>query len=345
MVNKFDDLKIIVKNKVDILILTETKLNESFPTAQFNIDRFISPYRRDRNRNGGGVLIYVREDIPSKELRKHTFPDVIFDKDNSNGAIECIFIEINLRKCKWLIFGTYHRPSQNNEYYFDKITNALDIYIKTYDRFLLIGDFNTQDHEQCIASFLNQYDSRNLVKEPTCFKNPENPSCIDLFITNQPMSFQNTGVLNIGCSDFHKMTITVMKTKFNKSKPKEITYRNYKHFNENYFKNELKQCLGATNIKYIEFEEIFLNVLEKFAPIKKKIIRGNHAPYMNKILRKATMRRTQLQNIYYKSKSNEDLVTFKKQRNFVSRLYKKQKKKYFKSTLQISLIIENSGKT
>ena len=85
--------------------------------------------------------------------------------DESEGHIEGIFVEINLIKCKWLLFGTYHRPIQNNEYYFDKITNALDIYIKTYDRFLLIGDFNIQEHEHCIASFLYQYDSKNLVKE------------------------------------------------------------------------------------------------------------------------------------------------------------------------------------
>ena len=69
--SKFDELKIIVKNKVHILILTETKLDESFPTAQFDIDGYKSPYRQDRNRNGGGVLIYVREDIPSKELKKN----------------------------------------------------------------------------------------------------------------------------------------------------------------------------------------------------------------------------------------------------------------------------------
>ena len=66
IVSKFDELKILVKVKVDILILTETKLDESFPAAQFNIEGYKSPYRQDRNRNGGGVLINVREDIPSK---------------------------------------------------------------------------------------------------------------------------------------------------------------------------------------------------------------------------------------------------------------------------------------
>ena len=76
---KFDELKSIVKDKVDILILSETKLDESFPTNQFKIEGYKCPYRKDRNKSGGGVLIYVREDIPSRELNKHKFPDVIFN--------------------------------------------------------------------------------------------------------------------------------------------------------------------------------------------------------------------------------------------------------------------------
>ena len=59
LVGKFDELKIKVKGKVDILILTETKLDHSFPTAQFYIEGYKCPYRQDRNINGGGVLIYA----------------------------------------------------------------------------------------------------------------------------------------------------------------------------------------------------------------------------------------------------------------------------------------------
>ena len=86
------------------------------------------------------------------------FPDVIFNNDDPLGPIEGIFVEINLRKTKWLLFGTYHRPMQNDEYYFEKVTHALDIYLKGYDKFLLTGDFNTQEHEKTLKSFLYQHD-------------------------------------------------------------------------------------------------------------------------------------------------------------------------------------------
>ena len=64
--NKFHTLIDIVSGKVDILVLTETKLDETFPKNQFLIEGFAVPFPLDRNDHGGGVMIYAREDIPCK---------------------------------------------------------------------------------------------------------------------------------------------------------------------------------------------------------------------------------------------------------------------------------------
>ena len=69
--NNFDQLKFLVPGKVDIHVITETKLNSTFPTSQFLIESYNEPYRFDRNRNGVDVLTYVREYIPSKPLTDH----------------------------------------------------------------------------------------------------------------------------------------------------------------------------------------------------------------------------------------------------------------------------------
>ena len=61
----------------DILIITKTKLDDTLPVSQFHIDGYSKPYRLDRNRNGGGMVIYVREDISSRMLTKHNFPENI----------------------------------------------------------------------------------------------------------------------------------------------------------------------------------------------------------------------------------------------------------------------------
>ena len=95
---KFDQVKEVILKNVDNLVVTETKLDETFPLGQFYVEGFTMPYRLDRNRNGEGVIIYTREDIPSKILEKHKLPH----------DIEGIFIELNFRKVKWLLFGTYH---------------------------------------------------------------------------------------------------------------------------------------------------------------------------------------------------------------------------------------------
>ena len=57
--NKFEALKLIVKGNLDIFIVTESKLDDTFPVNQFIIDGFSPPFRADRNKNGGAVIIYV----------------------------------------------------------------------------------------------------------------------------------------------------------------------------------------------------------------------------------------------------------------------------------------------
>ena len=157
--NKFDKLKLFVQGKVDILIVTETKLNSTFPHSQFIIDGYSEPYRFDRNRNGDGVLIYIREDIPKKLLADHKLPHVT-----------TIFVELNLRKRKWLLFESYHPPSQSDEYFFHQIKKGLDMYSKFYERYMLIGDFNAEESEPCLSQFLFEMTAKDIAKEPTCYK-------------------------------------------------------------------------------------------------------------------------------------------------------------------------------
>ena len=76
-----------------------------------------------------------------------------------------------------------------------------------------------------MKTFGKTYKLRNFIKEPTCFKNPENPTCIELILINKPLSFKNTYAKETGLSDFHKMVVAVMKMHFPKMKPQVISYR------------------------------------------------------------------------------------------------------------------------
>ena len=212
---KFDSLVEILPSNIDILLISETKIDSSFPTAQFKIG--YTTHRLDRNSNGGGILLYVRKDIPSTLL-------------NTELLIEGFCIKINIRKKKWLLVCTYNQNKNLISNYLKETGENLDNYSSKYDNFILLGDLNSEPTESAVRDFCQIYDCKNLIKDNTCFKNPEKPSCIDLIITNRPKSFQNSVTLETGLSDFHKMTLTVMKVFYKKQKPTIIKYCSYKHF-------------------------------------------------------------------------------------------------------------------
>lgn len=81
-----------------------------------------------------------------------------------------------------------------------------------------------------MEGFCNIYNLFNLIKVPRCYKNPSKPIYIDLMLTNSLKTFFNSCAVEIGLSDFHKMTITIMKATFLKQETKIIYYRDLKIF-------------------------------------------------------------------------------------------------------------------
>ena len=142
--------------------------------------------------------------------------------------------------------------------------------------------------------------------------------------------------------------LSVLKTIFSKSKPKEIIYRNFKKkINEEDFNQELRGRLSIELVdNYRSFENVFIGVLNRHAPIRKKVIRANHVPYVTKALRKAIMKRSQLEKIYFKKRTQESFKKYRKQKNYCSRLNKRERKSFFES-IDSSKITDkkHSGKT
>ena len=95
------------------------------------------------------------------------------------------------------------------------------------------------------------------------------------------------------------------------------------------------------NRNYVNFENVFIQTLENHAPLKKKIVRANHAPYMTKTFRKAIMRRSALENTFHKNNTIENNKAYKKHKNYCSRLYKKVRRQYY-ANLNHSNITDNT---
>ena len=231
----YDFLKEVIKDFIDILVITETKLDDSFPTNQFSIEGYSLPYRKDLNRTGGGVMIFVRDDLACKVLHRI---------ENSG---EGIFLELNLRKTKWLLFGGYNHNKSNIRNFLSDVSIKLNTYISKYENYILLGDFNSEVSEDSMNEFCDMYNLKNLINEATCFKSRVKPSSIDLILTNRFRSFQNSQVVETGLSDHHKMTITVLRIFVKKQSLIFIKYRDYKKFDNLHFHNELGQKLQEVN--------------------------------------------------------------------------------------------------
>ena len=134
-----------------------------------------------------------------------------------------------------------------------QIKNAIDFYSKSYENIILIGDFNVEISDSHMDFFCAIYHLKSLIKEPTCYKNPEKPTSIDIILTNSPRQFQATLTLETGLSDFHKMRVAAFYSEFPHQKPKMISYRNYKHFDQNNFEKQIKNTLTIQKISPKDF--------------------------------------------------------------------------------------------
>ena len=228
-----------------------------------------------------------------------------------------------------LFVNVYKPPLQNNQYFVSNLSNLLDFNSNKYVNKVVLRDFNLETLSPSMLSFKDSQNCVTLVKNKTCFKGTG--SCIDLILTNRKYSFKNTSSYETRLSDHHHLIYSVMKTTFKCEEPKKSIYRNYSNFSQKDFQSDLMLNVREGKKNYLEFEKNFVETLDKNAPKKTKIFRGNHTSYMNKILRKVVMKCSQLGNKANKMHDPKDISKYKKQRNYVVKLNNQSKQEYFDS--------------
>jgi len=346
--NKIVDLRSIAKD-IDFafLAISETKLNDSYPSAQFLIDGYYNPheFRRDRPYNsGGGLLVYIRKGIPCKRLRKFEHPD-----------IEAIIVEIQIGSRKWCVISIYRSEDVTPGIFIEKLSKSVDQILDSYENLIILGDININSFDKSaskfrhLGTFCDTYGMTNLVKEPTCFQS-ETPTSIDVILTNKPRSFMHTKSIVNGLSDFHSLIMTMLKAQVSKLDPVQINYRNFKDFDEIAFKLELSQSLNAIDFDqdtndYNKFLAIFQGSLERHAPMKSKTLRGNDAPFMTNALRREIKHRSRLRNIARKENTGEAKRAYCSQRNKCTKLRRASIKSYFKRGLSMGRNSKSYWKT
>ena len=301
-------------------MIAETKLDETFPDSQFIMPGMKKPYRLDISASSGGLLVYVDKNISSKRIFSSLLPD----------DIQVIILEINIKNRRLLILCLYRPPKQKLNYFVDYLSDLIDKFSETYTDVMVIGDFNEEPTSNTIKTFMDGNQFKNLMKTKTCFKK-ESGRCIDLILTNKKGLFQFSNTFETGCSDHHLMIHTMMKLKFIKLPPKKISYRDFSTFNSEKYTNEVESKIAQDETDLAKLNRALEDIMNKHAPLKTKIVRENNQAHMTKELRKEIMTRSRLKNTYNKSKNLKDLDAFKRQRNRVVAMNRKQKKLYFEN--------------
>ena len=200
--------------------------------------------------------------------------------------------------------------------FFSQLSAALDFYYDKYDNVIINGDFNLEPTNPDLTDFMVSHSLYNHMREKTCWKSSAG-TCIDLILSNKKHSLMHTGTVETGLSDHHALIYTMLRSHYMKAPPRKFSYRNYKNFDRERFALDLSDRLSSDITSYAEFEEIFVKLLDEYAPLKTKVARANSQPHVSKDLRKAIMRRSQLKKVANISGNSEDFLRYKRQRNFL----------------------------
>ena len=329
----------LVNNAFEVICVDETKLTVDFPDSQFYVFGYqYPPYRRDRNCNlntrGGGKLVYVKNGMITKRLKSYETPNA-----------ETICIELNISGRRWFIVFAYRPESINRDLFFDEVNICIGKAVKNYDYVILAGDLNVDmdlpktDIKGLLKDLCDNFDLSNLINAKTCTKQIDGSS-LDVFLTNHPLCFQHTSVIETGMSDHHKMIGSFLKSTFRRLPPKNISYRDYKNFNTDTFLNELSKLdfdilfENDENEKYDILTEKLDSLLNDHAPLKTKVVRGNDQPFVTKELRSAIMKRSRLRTKYNKWKSRENYIAYRQAKRKCDKLTVAAKSMYFKKATE-----------
>ena len=128
--NRFDYLSEQIRGNVDISLVAETKTDDRFPQGQFIIEELSAPYRLDRSCLGGGLMLFVRDDILSNLQRIEEKP------------IESFYVELNIRNSKFRVNCYYNPHKKSIGNHLDRISESLDLLSTDYEKMVFLEDFN-----------------------------------------------------------------------------------------------------------------------------------------------------------------------------------------------------------
>ena len=338
IISKIDFLKVFISNNnFDIISLNETKIDMSTNDSEISIPQYVV-FRKDRDRHGGGVLIYVHEHLSSKKLAHLAHKD-----------FESLWVEIKIKSSHSIFVNTTYRPPRHGKD-IEQITNLCSYFEKCFQslpgknsEIFILGDLNCnllKRNTLCtiLKEFMASSHLSQLIRTPTRVT-PSSSTLIDIIMTNSPC-VRLAGVFEIGISD-HDLIYVIRKSGKKRGGHKSITKRSFKNFNDINFLSSLRlldwnRLWPVTDVQKAcdIFNSLVLSVVKKHAPLGTHRVSTKKPQWVNEEFLKAVKERDYFKKVAADSKSVSDWDNFKKKRNSVNRLKSKLKSSFYNNKLR-----------
>ena len=301
---KFNEIKTWLQSgRLDVLIISETKIDATFPNSMFHVEGFRLS-RRDRKAGGGGLMVFVRSDIcfiRVKELKG------LSSDTWSTFKTESIVLKVKLPKTWITVVGIYRPPSIVRSQWTRELSVLFEAVSSLTNTVFLAGDLNAdllapdKQHRdgRALLDLLDIFNLDCLITEPTrTTKTTE--TLLDLILTNDKKKVLTSGVVDTQLSD-HSLVYTILRLSVPRTRSRNICFHSLKNFSRENFVHDMQivpfhiiDLFDELDDKLYAFEQLFLSVLNEHAPIKQTMIRGNQVPYMTEQWRRAIRHRNKL---------------------------------------------------
>ena len=331
LLKNIDEVRLFLNdNKVDVFALNETRLDETITENEISVPMF-NLLRKDRDRNGGGVAIYIKCGIEYQIV------------DNTAlSQLEALCIKICLQKSKPIFMVNWYRPPNAKLEVIDIYENVLQFLDSQCTNIIVMGDINfdimNNKYNSACVKYVNVNNLYSLEQINTCEPTRithRSATLIDHMLTNNINYVKKYGVIHMGMSD-HSMSYLFWKGNSSKSEPRHISYRNINGIDIVKFKQDLKNqpwqnVIKCSNLNdaVCKWEELLMYVVNKHMPIKKKRVRQKACPWMNSHIHKLMKERDKLKKKAHIENSELLMIRYRELRNRITGEVRKLKKNYY----------------
>lgn len=327
-------------SKVDVVMVSESWLNSDIPSQLVSIPGF-TLHRNDRkNRIGGGVCMYIRENLSTKSVYSSSLSDVEF-----------LGIEVKSGSDKCLLVTVYCPPHKFKEEYLKELEDTLTRLSPNYSNILIGGDFNVNYLEKNSTTHLFQYfcDRMNLSvvnkRWPTCFKSTVNPSLIDMFLTSSMNRVIGNDQVRLTSDFIHDLLFCSLK--FNMSgtnSAKTLKYRSFRHFDlphlqqniGNFGLNNIYNAVGI-DLKVSLLTTLTNELYETYVPEITRVLKPQSCPWFTNQLKLLIQERERFFRRFKRMPSEYNRCQYIFARNRVTAMVRSSKRSYFLKRLNPKL--------